>query len=66
MAPRKRRVGSSSSDVLTVAQVAQETGVHPSTVYRWIQSGDLASREVKGVKVVSRAALRKFQREFLE
>lgn len=66
VAPRKRRIPRSPGDKLTVTEVAKEAKVHPSTVYRWIQSGDLASGMEKGGKVVSKAALRKFKREFLQ
>lgn len=65
LTPKKRRVGRNTGGLLTVADIARESGVHPSTVYRWIQSGDLISREVNGVIVVSRAAFDKFRRAFL-
>lgn len=66
MAQRKRRVQRGSSDKLTVSEVANKVGVHPATVSRWIRSGDLRSTSEKGITVVTRAALKKFEREFLQ
>lgn len=65
MAPRKRRVGRNASDKLAVADVARQMGVHVSTVYRWIASGDLACSEERGLKIITKTALAKFKKDFL-
>lgn len=62
---RRRPVAQDDPDYLTVVGAASAAGVHVSTVYRWLRSGDLPSEERRGVTIVSRAALAEFQRQFL-
>lgn len=41
MATQKSKVTFSADDIMTIQQAADELGVHNSTVYRWIQKGEI-------------------------
>jgi len=41
MAQRKTKYSFSTDQLISVAQVAEELGIHKATVYRWIENGAL-------------------------
>lgn len=53
----------STGSSLDLRTAADELGVHYQTAYRWVRSGRLAARRVRGKYVVDHADLAEFERE---
>lgn len=52
-----------TDDVMTVAQAAVKLGKHITTIYRWIESGELMGVKLGGVMLVPTSQVERLNRQ---